>query len=39
MTDEPMGTCDGCGEELYLDDPHDCPVLGTIVIATEREES
>lgn len=35
---QPLGECDGCGADLYDGEPHDCPVLGTIVRA-DREET
>jgi phage N-6-adenine-methyltransferase len=28
---EPLGTCDGCDDELYPGEIHDCPVLGVEV--------
>lgn len=34
----PLGECDGCGEDLFDGIPHDCPVLGTRVLATTEED-
>jgi len=35
--EEPLGTCDGCGDELYDGEEHECPVLGVIVTATKND--
>lgn len=28
-----LGECDGCGADLFDGLEHDCPVLGTVVVA------
>jgi len=33
---EPIDSCGQCGEDLYLDIPHECPVGGNVVEVTER---
>jgi hypothetical protein len=36
--DEATFDCEGCGTILEVGVPHDCPVLGTIVIITAQDE-
>jgi hypothetical protein len=37
--DEDTFDCEGCGTILEVGVPHDCPVLGTIVIITAQDEN